>query len=161
MLGQQLDLSPSDFDTNLPGFSIPGRHILTDTRVSATGTQPPLDGRHSCLSFEHCLLQLSDYSQTSRPLRLGSVALGPGRGRQRCMLEPAPGSPAQDLCEALSFLAVAKVQMRVSSSANWLHVPHPQWRQQHPVQWLRGCTREGVICLTFCNKEPIQRVFPK
>jgi hypothetical protein len=42
------------------------------------------------------------------------------------MLEPALGSPAQALlCQTLSFLAVAKVQMLISPSANRLPPPPP------------------------------------
>lgn len=38
-----------------------------------------------------------DCPDTSGPLRLGPVALGPSRGRQRFLLEPVPGLPAQVL----------------------------------------------------------------
>lgn len=38
-----------------------------------------------------------DCPETSGPLRLGPVALGASRGRQRFLLEPAPGLPAQVL----------------------------------------------------------------
>lgn len=65
-------------------------------RASLPEEPPVISESRRTLSPQVAFL-FPDCPETSGPLRLGPVALGASRGRQRFLLEPAPGLPAQVL----------------------------------------------------------------
>lgn len=137
------------------GVSRP-RPILGAPLGTLTALLPPL------------LSQLSHHqksSETSGPLRCSPIATGPGKRKGGTHI-PLCGSPAQPAFLSGDHLSYSGWRHKCSfgelgrpcaMAAKWTTASSPIVRHQLIPPELQ----EGRICLTFCNKKPIQRVFPK